>query len=113
MRCARKAATVPNLRQEGHEELEETVYRSIEIKASIVEQDEREHGIRKILNLGHTYGHAIELYGGYNEFSHGEAVAIGEDLFLHHAVNRLSCRESINSVWRKYIVGYYRCKQFI
>ena len=40
-------------------------------------------------------------------------VYLGEDLFLHHAVNRLSCRESINSVWRKYIVGYYRCKQFI
>ena len=40
-------------------------------------------------------------------------IYLGEDLFLHHAVNRLSCRESINSVWRKYIVGYYRCKQFI
>ncbi len=40
-------------------------------------------------------------------------VYIGEDLFLHHAVNRLSCRESIYSVWGKYITGYFRCKQFI
>ena len=70
-------ANFHNLVEIKDEELEETVYRSIEIKASIVKQDEREQGIRKILNLGHTYGHAIELYGGFGEFSHGEAVAIG------------------------------------
>jgi 3-dehydroquinate synthase len=52
------------------------VARSIEIKADVVRRDEREGGVRKVLNLGHTLGHAIELLSGY-EMLHGEAVAIG------------------------------------
>jgi 3-dehydroquinate synthase len=52
------------------------VARSIEIKAAIVRRDEREGGVRKVLNLGHTLGHAIELLSSY-EMLHGEAVAIG------------------------------------
>ncbi|MEW9500209.1 3-dehydroquinate synthase [Jeotgalibacillus marinus] len=51
--------------------------RGIEIKASIVEQDERELGIRAYLNFGHTYGHAIEAWAGYGKWSHGEAVMVG------------------------------------
>ncbi|WP_211745559.1 3-dehydroquinate synthase [Paenibacillus sp. Marseille-Q4541] len=47
------------------------------IKADIVSQDEQENGIRAILNLGHTIGHAIEAIAGYGEFLHGEAIAIG------------------------------------
>ncbi len=47
------------------------------IKAHVVEQDERENGLRAILNFGHTYGHAIESLTGYKQFLHGEAVAIG------------------------------------
>ena len=57
--------------------LEKAITRSIEIKAEIVSEDEKEKGVRKHLNFGHTFGHAIELYGGFKEFSHGEAVAIG------------------------------------
>lgn len=53
------------------------VKRSCEIKASIVEEDERERGLRSILNLGHTFGHALETLTDYKEFKHGEAVAIG------------------------------------
>jgi 3-dehydroquinate synthase len=49
---------------------------SIEIKAEIVSRDEREEGLRKILNFGHTIGHAVELVSGYS-LLHGEAVAIG------------------------------------
>jgi 3-dehydroquinate synthase len=49
---------------------------SIEIKADIVSRDEREDGLRKTLNFGHTIGHAIELVSGYS-LLHGEAVAIG------------------------------------
>ena len=49
---------------------------SIEIKARIVSRDEREEGLRKTLNFGHTIGHAIELVSGYS-LLHGEAVAIG------------------------------------
>ena len=53
------------------------ITRSVEIKAEIVSKDEREKGIRKFLNFGHTFGHAIELYGKFKEFSHGQSVAMG------------------------------------
>lgn len=52
------------------------VVRSIEIKAGIVARDERERGLRKVLNFGHTIGHALEALSGY-DLVHGEAVAIG------------------------------------
>lgn len=53
------------------------VGRSCEIKARIVAVDEREHGVRAILNFGHTFGHAIETASGYGVWLHGEAVAAG------------------------------------
>jgi 3-dehydroquinate synthase len=53
------------------------VTRSCAIKADVVAQDERELGLRAILNFGHTFGHAIESLSGYGTFLHGEAVAIG------------------------------------
>lgn len=57
--------------------LVEIIRRSCKIKAQIVEQDEKEGGIRAILNLGHTFGHAYESLTGYKQYLHGEAVAIG------------------------------------
>ena len=53
------------------------VQRSCEIKAEVVGQDEREGGLRAILNFGHTFGHAIETGFGYGRYLHGEAVAMG------------------------------------
>ena len=53
------------------------VKRSCEIKAAVVGQDERESGLRAILNFGHTFGHAIEAGLGYGEWLHGEAVGCG------------------------------------
>lgn len=53
------------------------VYRSCSIKADVVAQDETEQSVRALLNLGHTYGHAIETEMGYGVVLHGEAVAIG------------------------------------
>jgi 3-dehydroquinate synthase len=53
------------------------VRRSCEIKANVVAADEREQGLRAILNLGHTFGHAIETASGYGNWLHGEAVAAG------------------------------------
>src|SRR5581483_775826 len=50
---------------------------SCRIKASVVSQDEKESGIRRILNFGHTAGHAIEAVTKYKRFRHGEAVAYG------------------------------------
>src|ERR1700743_966610 len=55
----------------------EAVKRSCEIKASVVAADEREGGLRAILNFGHTFGHAIEAGLGYGEWLHGEAVGCG------------------------------------
>jgi len=54
-----------------------SVRRSGEIKAEVVRQDERETGLRAVLNLGHTVGHALETVTGYRAFRHGEAVSIG------------------------------------
>lgn len=54
-----------------------TLERSCQNKALVVAQDERESGIRAILNLGHTFGHAIETAQGYGNWLHGEAVAVG------------------------------------
>ena len=60
-----------------HENLEEIITRSIMIKKAIVEEDEKESGIRKILNFGHTLGHGIEAGEDMNGLYHGECVAIG------------------------------------
>jgi 3-dehydroquinate synthase len=57
--------------------LAHAIYRSCQIKAQIVGRDEREQGERALLNLGHTFGHAIECATGYVEWLHGEAVATG------------------------------------
>lgn len=51
--------------------------KGIEVKAAIVSEDETEQSVRKYLNLGHTYGHAIEAAAGYGKIAHGEAVMIG------------------------------------
>ena len=63
------------------------VLRSCEIKSAVVSADEREGGIRAILNFGHTFGHAIEAGMGYGEWLHGEAVGCGMVLGAD-----LSCR---------------------
>jgi len=57
--------------------LHHAIHRSCRLKAEIVAEDERETGCRALLNLGHTYGHAIERCAGYGEWLHGEAIAAG------------------------------------
>jgi 3-dehydroquinate synthase len=59
------------------EVLEEIVFRCASIKAQVVSEDEKESGLRAILNYGHTIGHALEAAGGFRTLSHGEAVSIG------------------------------------
>ncbi len=62
----------------GGEALIQAVETSCKAKAAIVEEDEQEHGKRALLNLGHTFGHALEAYAGYSDrLLHGEAIAIG------------------------------------
>jgi 3-dehydroquinate synthase len=77
---------------------------SIQIKADIVSRDEREEGLRKVLNFGHTIGHAVELISGFS-LLHGEAVAIGmaleselaERVGLAQAGTAATVRESLKS----------------
>ncbi len=57
--------------------LEEAVFRAAAVKARIVALDERESGPRALLNFGHTLGHALEAAGGFERWTHGEAVALG------------------------------------
>jgi len=57
--------------------LQKAIYYSIETKANVVSQDEKEKGIRAALNYGHTFGHVIEKETNYKKYLHGESVAIG------------------------------------
>jgi 3-dehydroquinate synthase len=67
----------PALRGWGRVEIENAVASACRIKAEVVEKDEREAGLRKMLNLGHTLGHALEAVTRYRRFTHGEAVGWG------------------------------------
>lgn len=74
---ARTVAVLPTvLAHPSGDAARELIVRSIEIKADVVRRDEREGGVRKVLNFGHTLGHALEQASEYS-LSHGEAVAIG------------------------------------
>lgn len=63
------------IKESGH--LADIISQCCQIKANFVQQDERETGVRALLNLGHTFGHALESVTGYGRWLHGEAVAIG------------------------------------
>ena len=56
----------------------EVIARCCEIKADVVSKDERESGLRAILNFGHTVGHALEAISGYGKYLHGEAISVGQ-----------------------------------
>lgn len=77
------------------------IMRSCQIKADIVERDEREDGLRAILNYGHTFGHAIENLAGYGEYRHGEAVAIGMVVAAQISANLGLCTFSEVEVLRQ------------
>src|SRR5690625_812732 len=66
-----------NIAQVSSEQLTEHLLKGIQVKAKIVERDEKESGERKLLNLGHTLAHALEAEFAYGTITHGEAVAIG------------------------------------
>lgn len=83
-------AALPALLQRDAVALTHAIRRSCEVKADVVGADEREGGLRAILNLGHTFGHAIEAAQGYGEWLHGEAVGVGMLMAAD-----LSCREGL------------------
>jgi 3-dehydroquinate synthase len=70
-------ANIDRLLARDPEAIEHAVIESCRIKADIVAADERESGVRALLNFGHTFGHAIEAATGYGSWLHGEAVAAG------------------------------------
>ena len=77
-------------RLEDKDNLKKAIKRSIEIKASVVSRDEKEHGLRSVLNYGHTFAHVIENFTSYSTYLHGEAVAIGINM-----ANKLSVKLSL------------------
>ncbi len=69
--------SLPDILRQEEEVLIHLVRTSCQIKAKVVEVDERDAGLRAILNFGHTVGHAIEAATGYRQYTHGEAIAVG------------------------------------
>ena len=85
---------------------------SCRLKAEIVEQDEKESGIRKLLNFGHTLGHAIEQYYHYEHYSHGEAVSIGMYQLTRLSENQHLTDDHVSDQIRDILVKYglpYHC----
>jgi 3-dehydroquinate synthase len=75
----------PKNLQKDTNSLEWVITQAVKLKAEIVSADEREHGLRRVLNLGHTIGHALEAETQYRRFLHGEAVAWGMIAVAHIA----------------------------
>lgn len=99
---------VKDLKHISKSDQAQIVYGSVEIKASVVSQDEHEKGLRKILNFGHTIGHAIESISQDTplKYSHGEAIALGmvAEAKISHLQGKLSDSdfESIKMTLQKY-----------
>jgi 3-dehydroquinate synthase len=86
---------ISSLLQRDTESLLHAITLSAAIKADIVSQDEKEHGRRSLLNLGHTFGHALETACAYQGLRHGEAVALGIAMAaeLSHLLNNIDSHE--------------------
>ena len=63
-------------------DIDEIIAKALAVKKAVVEQDEKEQGLRKILNFGHTIGHAIEADNHLHDLYHGECVALGMPYFM-------------------------------
>ncbi|QVK21634.1 3-dehydroquinate synthase [Mycoplasmatota bacterium] len=85
------------LNEEIKSNIEEYIYRCIEIKRDIVVEDERDYGRRHILNFGHTVGHAVEVLSDYG-YLHGEAISIG----MVSVINDERIKKEVIKVLRKY-----------
>ncbi|MDD2236838.1 MAG: 3-dehydroquinate synthase, partial [Kiritimatiellae bacterium] len=89
------------LKQRDMETLARVVSRCCEIKSEVVRFDEKECGVRAILNFGHTFGHALETCSGYGKLLHGEAISIGMVYAAHlsHEVSDLSAQDLERIEW--------------
>ncbi|TKD57268.1 3-dehydroquinate synthase [Bacillus sp. S2(2019)] len=95
--------SIRSLAELSKDELAHMLYQGIQVKASIVQEDEKEHGVRAYLNLGHTLGHAIEAEYGYGAITHGDAIAIGMQfaLYVSEKEQGLSLDREKLKVWMK------------
>lgn len=95
--------TDTNLNNLTSMELQNYLSFGMKVKTKIVEEDEKESGVRKFLNLGHTLGHAIEAELGYGKLTHGEAVAIGLLFALYVSNEEFSIKLPVDSLksWLK------------
>lgn len=91
-------------------QMEEITRRCLQIKANLVEIDERDRADRMLLNFGHTLGHAIEIEGNYEKYSHGEAVSIGMSVITAKSekmgFTREGTHDRIVSILKKYHLPY-------
>lgn len=85
--------------------IDEIIVRSLNVKKDVVEQDEKESGLRKVLNFGHTVGHGIESSEGMSELYHGECVALGMIPMCGEAI-----RERVINILKK--CGLYRTLEY-
>ncbi len=81
-------ATTSSLHSRDASLLAKIIARCVQLKMDVVQRDERDAGLRNILNYGHTFGHALEALTAYGTFLHGEAVAIGMEVAARIAVAR-------------------------
>ncbi|MBN1564792.1 MAG: 3-dehydroquinate synthase [Anaerolineae bacterium] len=84
------ATLLDHLRKHGPEPIDDVLRQAVLVKKHVVEQDRLESGMRAYLNLGHTFGHAIEQASGYS-YKHGQGVAIGMAAAVHLAARRGLC----------------------
>ena len=91
--------------------LEKVIAASIRMKAGVVNRDERENGLRMILNFGHTVGHAIEQATRYKALLHGEAVGWGMIAALYIAHRRRSITGARPRAWRASFTSTGRCRR--
>lgn len=87
-------------------EIKSVIKTCVEIKRDVVEIDERDRGLRKILNFGHTLGHAIEKVEGYGKYTHGEAIAIGMYKMSLEGekrnITKLGTSKALKEIFKKY-----------
>ena len=86
--------SISDVKKRNRKVMKKLIFRAVKVKTKIIEADEKESGIRMLLNYGHTFGHAYEMLSGF-KMSHGEAVAAGMEkaAMLAHRLGRLSKEE--------------------
>lgn len=99
----RSLLNIHSLRDITSDQLNDMIFKGISIKASVVQQDEKEEGIRAYLNFGHTLGHAVEAEYGYGQITHGDAVALGMQFALYISEKTVGCEMD-----RKRLVGWLK-----